>query len=409
MLKEHSSTKGEETPPKMEDGFIEWFVGICDAESNFLIRVRKDNKGNTIGFEFIFRIAPIYFNKPKLSKKISHKLSISCNYIVPVLEIRDLHTRISSKSANENRDNKLYSEINPYYITGFTDAEGCFSVLYRRNKKLKIGWRLEVSFQIHLHKKDRELLKRIRAALGGVGEVYDSGSKGVLYIVRSPLDLASAIIPHFEKYPLITKKREDFELFKQVVHIINNKEHLTHEGFERVLSIKASMRNGLTEILAETFPNTVPVATPIIETPKSLDPNWIVGFTDGDGSFLVHVQNVPSSKLGKTVKLQFKITQDERDIEVLKLILLYLNCGTLRTSDGSCKIVTVTKFADIINIIIPFFQKYPIQGIKRLDFTDFVKVAELINNKQHLTKEGLDQILLIKSGMNTGRDHASHS
>ena len=57
MLKEHSSTKGEETPPKMEDGFIEWFVGICDAESNFLIRVRKDNKGNTIGFEFIFRIA----------------------------------------------------------------------------------------------------------------------------------------------------------------------------------------------------------------------------------------------------------------------------------------------------------------------------------------------------------------
>lgn len=114
------------------------------------------------------------------------------------------------------------------------------------------------------------------------------------------------------------------------------------------------------------------------------------------------------NKLGKTVKLQFKITQDERDKELLNVIILSLNCGTLQT-DRSCKIITVTRHADIINIIIPFFQKYPLQGVKRLDLADFIKVAELIKAKTHLTSEGLDQILLIKSGMNSGRDHASHS
>jgi len=118
-----------------------------------------------------------------------------------------------------------------------------------------------------------------------VESVKYSGNNGSVFLVYSPLELASTIIPHFEKYPLITQKRADFELFKQVVHIINNKEHLTPEGFERVLSIKATMRNGLTERLAETFPNTIPVASPIEEIPKSLDPNWIAGFTDGEYAF----------------------------------------------------------------------------------------------------------------------------
>jgi LAGLIDADG endonuclease len=92
-------------------------------------------------------------------------------------------------------------------------------------------------------------------------------------------------------------------------------------------------------------------------------------------------------------------------MEILNLIILYFNCGTLRT-DRDCKIATITKFADIVNILIPFFQKHPLQGVKQLDLTDFIKVAELIKTQSHLTSEGLNEILLIKSGMNRGRDHS---
>lgn len=53
--------------------------------------------------------------------------------------------------------------------------------------------------------------------------------------------------------------------------------------------------------------------------------------------------------------------------------------------------------------MIPFFFKYPIAGIKYLDFQDFCKVANIMKEKGHLTIEGSDAILKIKEGMNTGR------
>jgi hypothetical protein len=47
------------------------------------------------------------------------------------------------------------------------------------------------------------------------------------------------IIEHFDKYPLITQKRADFELFKMVVKMLNDKSHLTIEGIEKIVAIKA--------------------------------------------------------------------------------------------------------------------------------------------------------------------------
>nr|QCW06927.1 hypothetical protein [Drechslerella brochopaga] len=295
-------------------------------------------------------------------------------------------------------------EVHPWYITGFTDAEGCFSVLCTKNKKCKTGWRVQVSFQIHLDKEDRNLLEKIKTTLGGVGKVYDSGNKGSVFVVYTPKELISTVIPFFDKYPLASQKRADFESFKQVLIIMDKKEHNTIEGLKKILSIKASMRNGLTEILAGSFPNIVAAPKPVVKIPEALNPYWICGFIEGEGCFIVHIQNTTNSKLGKTVKLQFKITQNERDMEILNLILLYFNCGRLQT-DRDCKIVTITKFADIINILIPFFKNYPLQGVKNLNLADFIKVAELIENKVHLTSEGLNDILRIKSGMNRGRNY----
>ena len=58
--------------------------------------------------------------------------------------------------------------------------------------------------------------------------------------------------------------------------------------------------------------------------------------------------------------------------------------------DINAIILKVTKFNDIINKIIPFFKKYPILCMKALDFDDLCKVTELMKNKMHLTKEGLE-------------------
>lgn len=66
-------------------------------------------------------------------------------------------------------------------------------------------------------------------------------------------------------------------------------------------------------------------------------------------------------------------------------------------------IFSVSGFNNVINKVIPFFEEYPIIGVKAKDFEEFKQASILIKSKAHLTSEGLDKILLIKSGMNFKR------
>ncbi len=100
-----------------------------------------------------------------------------------------------------------------------------------------------------------------------------SKKETALYSVKSLKDLTNIIIPHFLQYPLITQKQADFLLFKSVIEIMNKKEHLTIEGLNKIVSIKASINNGLSEILTKSFPNIAPVERPFVKSPGNFDPN----------------------------------------------------------------------------------------------------------------------------------------
>jgi hypothetical protein len=101
--------------------------------------------------------------------------------------------------------------------------------------------------------------------------------------------------------------------------------------------------------------------------------------------------------------LKFQIAQHSRDSELMKSILTNLGCGRIELNLGRSAVYSiVTKFKDVSEKIIPFFDKYPLQAVK--DFEDFKRVTKLMENKAHLTKEGLSQIHSIKSKMNFQRD-----
>ena len=77
--------------------------------------------------------------------------------------------------------------------------------------------------------------------------------------------------------------------------------------------------------------------------------------------------------------------------------------GDKREGGQSFDEFQVTSWNGITENIIPFFDKYPLQGAKSRDYADFKKVADIMKVKGHLSKDGLDQILKIKSGMNKVR------
>jgi hypothetical protein len=64
----------------------------------------------------------------------------------------------------------------------------------------------------------------------------------------------------------------DFILFKEIIDLIEKKEHLTPEGLNKILSIKASMNKGLSYSLKKSFAKIIPVARYIIEGPENINP-----------------------------------------------------------------------------------------------------------------------------------------
>ena len=86
----------------------------------------------------------------------------------------------------------------------------------------------------------------------------------------------------------------------------------------------------------------------------------------------------------------------------MKTITKYLGCGKIYKHKKAIYL-SIYKFDDLNLKVLPIFERYPIQGVKSLDYLDFVKVLELIKNKEHLTKEGIEKIRKIKTGMNQSR------
>jgi hypothetical protein len=290
--------------------------------------------------------------------------------------------------------------FNPFGITGFIDAEGCFHIGINKHNRYKQGYSVEAVFKIHLHQKDLALLKMIQNYFG-VGNIYVLAKGSIQYQVSSVKELG-VILDHFEKYPLITQKLADYLLFKQAFELINRKEHLTPEGLRKLVAIKASMNKGLSPQFKAAFADVEPVTRLFIQDQIIPDPYWLAGFTEGEGCFLVNTQNSSTHRLGCKVELRFQITQHSRDTELMKSLVEYLGCGKIFESRDAVDFV-VTKLPDLISQIIPFFDKYPLQGVKSKEFLDFKIVAKLMQNKEHLTQEGLEQIRQIKSGMNTQR------
>jgi hypothetical protein len=108
--------------------------------------------------------------------------------------------------------------------------------------------------------------------------------------------------------------------------------------------------------------------------------------------------------VGYQVQLLFRISQHIRDDQLIGSFIEYLGCGRYAPVTGyNHGVFAVSAFTNILAKIIPLFKKYPLHGSKAKDFEDFLKIAELIESKVHLTQEGLEQIRLIESRMNNAR------
>ena len=240
-----------------------------------------------------------------------------------------IQRRLYSTKCSLNHDIDKLPQLNePWFISGFTDAEGCFFIFIRKTPKNKLGWQFEANFTINLHTRDIELLKLIQAYFGGVGRIGKERNNCRYFTIGSLDQILTKVIPHFDKYPLKTQKYVDYLLFKEVVMMMQRKEHLTIEGLQKIINIRASINKGLSPLLREAFPNTAARSRPSLplDTTK-LHTQWVAGFTSGDGCFKVSIRESKLCKAGGRVVLVFILTQHNRDEFLLNSMVNFFGCG----------------------------------------------------------------------------------
>lgn len=281
--------------------------------------------------------------------------------------------RYSSSSKGE-----LY-KLDPYFVTGLTEAEGSFSIIKCRDARAKFGMTIMFRFKITMLVNEIALLKDVKAFFG-VGSIDIDEKRGAVdYIVRDKISL-DVIKKHFIKYPLRGTKFLDFDDFVQALELMEQNLHRSEEGVKLLVSLSEGMNS-----LRKDYSKMPPIH--IIKGNSEfipLDGNYINGFIAGDGCLYLRTK----SNFGS---MGIQISQHVNNSSLLREILDYFQSGLNVFSHGKGKkSVQITIGGKKIwnKVIYPHFLNYPMQGSKTLRLKKMLAIAKIIESGEHLKRVG---------------------
>ena len=133
-----------------------------------------------------------------------------------------------------------------YWIVGFTDGEGCFSVSFLRNATNKLGWQVFPEFVITQGGKSLPALKIFKKYFKCgkifINKRYDNHNENLYrFCVRALNDLSKKIIPFFKNHQLKTMKKKDFIIFCEIIEMMKKKEHHNFQGMKKIAKLVETM------------------------------------------------------------------------------------------------------------------------------------------------------------------------
>ena len=127
------------------------------------------------------------------------------------------------------------------YISGFIDGEGCFSVSFNLREKLKTKIEVRPSFAIGQNRRSLEILKKICQFFNCGNIRFSKRDQCFKYEVRNIGELRKRIIPHFRKFPLMTTKKADFEMFSIICDKVAQMKHRNPDHLKEIIQISFKM------------------------------------------------------------------------------------------------------------------------------------------------------------------------
>ena len=309
--------------------------------------------------------------------------------VLPCKTLIDIVKKLKqlSKSAGNNIINSINSTL--FVICNVGTSETLRNETISNTETVK-----SISIHVPRHVKpinDTQLGHYLAGLIDGDG--YFS-SKQQLVIAFSSLDTSLA-------YYL--KKRLGYGS----VHKVKNKNAVilvvtAIKGMEKVITlINGKLRtkdkldqikkNVLTHIKFKDFSNLIIFS---FNNSNDLDNLWLAGFSDADSSFQIKL----TCRDNRTqVRLNFQIDQKKKDLLILIKKLLGGNIGY--RSDKDTYYYGSTSFGSAKKTI-NYFDKHHLLSTKHVNYLKWRKAYIIINNNNHLSKDGIDKITKIKSTMN---------
>nr|YP_010121880.1 LAGLIDADG endonuclease [Monilinia fructicola]QRF72256.1 LAGLIDADG endonuclease [Monilinia fructicola] len=287
---------------------------------------------------------------------------------------------VKKNSLRYYSSSKLESnKLDPYFVTGLTEAEGSFSILECRGARAKFGMTTMLRFKITMLVNEIALLEKVKAFFG-VGSVDIDEKRGTVdYAVRDKTSLG-LIKKHFVKYPLRGTKFLDFEDFVRALELMEQNLHRSEEGMKLLFSLSEGM-NSLRKDHSKMPPVHV-IKGNLEHIP--LDGNYINGFIAGDGCLYLRTK----SNFGS---MGIQISQHVNNSCLIREILYYFqpNLNVFTHGKGKKSVQITIGGKKIWNkVIYPHFLNYPMHGSKVLRLKKMLAIANIIESGEHLKRVG---------------------
>ena len=129
----------------------------------------------------------------------------------------------------------------PSYVSGYFDGEGCFSVSISPRPRLKVGWEVRPSVSISQNEDRRQVVDLIHSYFACGSVRRDLSDRTIKWECRSVPQIVDLILPHFERWPLISAKRADVELLQRICLLMVEGAHLEPEGLQVIARLAEAM------------------------------------------------------------------------------------------------------------------------------------------------------------------------
>jgi hypothetical protein len=147
-------------------------------------------------------------------------------------------------SGADNQQERPYIEAIPAslgsFLSGFALGEGSFMLVCRKRDHHGRSFRISAAFNVSQH--DRTPLDLFREVLG-CGTLRQAGNGGWYWEVNRLSDLASRIVPFFDRFPIVGKKAEDYRLWRRAILLLLAG-RLSDQDYAQVLALRERMNRG---------------------------------------------------------------------------------------------------------------------------------------------------------------------